>query len=282
MSVGEELKFLKAADSVSLIDWKAAVLEGSVFDDLLALKKRHTISEAREALKKSQFLVRPRAEVQRWRHIADAMVTCAEISEIDRSSNDFLARLVGLLHQLDPHVDLTNIASSSVAPETGRRQDLLPDYRLVRQALERMTWQKSLSASWAWDLVCRFRGTPRLVAHTVTTMVLLVVQTSIGDRGIAARLILDWLPEDGSGQFYPDPAFSSFLDREQDFLDAERDAVAYVRREGLWPECSNVDVRWRLTRLDGDLLSKVHGRSAGGAYALALACLAEKARAWSP
>jgi adenylate cyclase len=90
------------------------------------------------------------------------------------------------------------------------------------------------------------------------------------DHGVVGLLSLHLLSH-GTGDLYPQYDLALVF-RDQQFRQAERDACAYVRSLGLWPEAS--DVRWRLTRpFDNRPVRRLTGASMGAAFVLGLAKL---------
>ena len=90
------------------------------------------------------------------------------------------------------------------------------------------------------------------------------------DHGVVGLLSLHLLSH-GAGDLYAQHDLALVF-RDQQFRQAERDACAYVRALGLWPEAS--DVRWRLTRpFDNRPVRRLTGASMGAAFVLGLAKL---------
>lgn len=139
---------------------------------------------------------------------------------------------------------------------------------LSGEAPDSQPWLPDLGTAWAQDVIAILHGQPRPVAQTESIGVLLV-----SNGGAVARLTLSQLAGAGQAQLYPDPVTLSFVYRDEAFRQAEQQAVAYIRRQGLWPVGAGVDIRWQLVRQDGQPLTRLAGGSAGGAFALALARL---------
>lgn len=188
-----------------------------------------------------------------WR-IVCALLTWAQIAVL----NGDLAALASLIRQLDSNAEPTSRSSES--------QDW---GQFVREQLYLLAWQSPLSAEVAWDVVATFMDKPRRVTCSESINVLLV----INGNGTTAMLTLELLEDPGRGVLYPDPAML-FLSRGEGFLEAEANALAYVRAEALWEgNKGQPDVRWKLVRQDGKPLFYIDGCSAGGAFALGLAKL---------
>jgi hypothetical protein len=104
-------------------------------------------------------------------------------------------------------------------------------------------------------------------ATTVSLTALLVSKTQ--RQGVVATLSLE--PRSGgSGLCYPTPDLA-FVRRDPTFREAEHNACTYVKDAGLWK--ADHDVRWRVTRRDGQPINTLTGSSMGFAFALGLAKL---------
>lgn len=261
--------FLAALGSHLKHQWLWLVVESPVVEHLEKLMHRNALPAARAALSKNQDYVENwNLEMQTWWSIVDKMLTCAEIAAIDPHVDAHMFQ--DLLCHLAPGTAAIDL--NVVAAGTGGAQNRLRS--ALRDGLAKLSWQPQFCSGWAWDLVCHFWNTPRRPAHTTTTTTLLVDEWT-GD-GYVARLTMEWLPEEGTGDLYPDPVTLPFLIRDQSFLEAERNAVNAMRENSSLWSSSHADVRWRLERQDGRQLLHIGGGSAGGAFALALAHLMTK------
>src|SRR6185436_7791701 len=95
----------------------------------------------------------------------------------------------------------------------------------------------------AEDACATFAGQPRRVVRAESLSILLL----INDNGVIAQLTLEQLQGRGERKsaLYPDPEVMAFVTRAQSFREAEQNALAHLRAEGLWQD-SGPDVRWRL------------------------------------
>jgi hypothetical protein len=209
--------------------------------------------------------------------ITRAMFKCALIAAILKDVAD--SHLLDLLHQLDSNAVIPQ-ELLAVSPESGTWRQRLWEW------LNQLTWppflgvakNQDVSTAWAWDTTAAMMGHPRKVAtkngeRCTENIIVLLVQSK---NGIIAKLELEQLADAGQGVLYPDPATMSFVYRDLEFRQAENNARAYVRSEGLWSDQATFDVRWRLIRQDNRSLPEVKGSSAGGAFALGLAKLLSK------
>lgn len=182
-----------------------------------------------------------------------AMLVCAQIASLDADS---ASQLPILLHQLDPTFTPPNPLSAQAA-----RLDAADWRGLIRRWLYTLDWQPPLSPEWAWDLVSYLWNAPRqMIQHEMIRVLLLE------ERGILGNLECDLLAE-GRGAVYTDPECMSFVRFDSSMRRAIEAATEYVRGVGIWGE--EFDVRWRVRRLDGEVLSWLEGASMGGAFALA-------------
>jgi len=144
-----------------------------------------------------------------------------------------------------------------------------------RNAAAKLTDLSPLTPAEARDALSAFAGQTRLAVRSESISVLLIVS----DRGVTAELTLEQLAGEGNSALYPDPAAMAFVTREQTFQEAEQNALAHLRAEGVWKD-GGPDVRWRLLRKDSRPLTYLEGGSAGGAFALGLAKLFAGDAAW--
>lgn len=121
---------------------------------------------------------------------------------------------------------------------------------------------RDLSA-WEWDAFCAFRGGLRSAECSVTPTALLIdAQTG---NGVTAQLTLERLPN-GFGHIYASPQEHAFLTLDEGFEQALKNAEIFVKTEGT--PFDTIDVRWRLQRHDGRLLTSLGGPSIGGTFAM--------------
>ena len=113
---------------------------------------------------------------------------------------------------------------------------------------------------------------PRPVANSESIYVPLVL--SGNGSGSIITLLFDVMADPGTGDFYPDPRWMSFIERDEQYREAENNALDIMKREVGWPGNGTSDIRWRLTRTGSNPLHMVQQGSAGGAYAIALLKLA--------
>ncbi|MBV7333596.1 hypothetical protein KFU94_36255 [Chloroflexi bacterium TSY] len=278
--------------SGSYIEWKRLATGPILFNALCEMLKNHQTCEVRALLDEHQQFVenyQPRELMLRWWTIVDAIVTCAEIAEIDHKDGKASVRFQTLLSRLasqqnnlaldrrlpersdhlDPHIAVSR-EGDGCAPLDGETWHLF-----VRQSLDRLMQAPLLSGPWAWDVVRCFSDDPRPLARQESITVPLVVGDTLGgqNEGVLATLTLQLLSDVGSGLLYPDPVTMSFVTRDEAFQQAEQNGVSYLCSEGLWKENETIDVRWRLLRQDRNPLVHIEGGSAGGAFALGLAQL---------
>jgi len=179
-----------------------------------------------------------------------SLVTCAQVASLRERTPK---RLQQILRKLNPQLHISENSDTSWP-------------NMVRESLYQLSWPSSLTAEWAWDAVTNFGKTPRNVLHTIKIAVLLLER----NVGITADLTLA-LIEEGQGVLYPDPETMSFVLGGEEFLQSGKNAVAFVREQGLWPKTK--DVRWMIVRRSPEPMFEIHGGSAGGAFALGLARL---------
>ncbi|MEK6372558.1 MAG: hypothetical protein AABO58_07655 [Acidobacteriota bacterium] len=144
----------------------------------------------------------------------------------------------------------------------------------------------SFSPAMAWDLVTLFWAersqdravSPRSPLPDSKTLVALLVDKRFDkdskeylEEGATAELKLELVPK-GRGYIYPNPECLLFVKQDERFRGALNSARASVR-ELLGGELEDHDVRWTLTRHDGQPLSELTQESVGGAFALGLAAL---------
>lgn len=145
--------------------------------------------------------------------------------------------------------------------------------KLLRQWVHSAQWDDSFFCRHtAWDVVCSLLGSPRTATHSQTFSVLLVVH----NQGKVCRLQVEQIEnqiENGSGAFYPDPRWMVLTPRDDEFRNAEKNALQWAQEVvGLLPSPCDYDLRWSI-REWGSLLpvrEKLTGASAGLAFALAL------------
>lgn len=176
-----------------------------------------------------------------------SLLTCAQAAYLMERTPE---RLLQLLLKINPQAQIMTSLDS--------------DWQeFVRTSLYHFVWPRQLSAEWAWDAVATFGKTPRRVLQSVKITILLLEN----NVGITADLTLE-LIDGGRGTLYPNPETMSFVLRGEGFLQAEQNAVAFIRDQGLWPKTK--DVRWMITQKSREPIFEINGGSAGGAIALGL------------
>ena len=187
------------------------------------------------------------------------VLVCAQIAWLDSFSYD---RLPGLLAQIDPAVELPGDLVAALEKTSPDRWA-----GTLRASLRYVHWLPPLCAAWGWDAIHRLQQKERSVAQRQRITLLLVDGKH---QGVAADLTLELLPK-GGGEIYPDPGSMWHPVQRQAFRQSVQDALAFVNKQGLVLE--KQDVRWCVSRQDGGPLDVLDGKSAGAAFALALAKL---------
>ena len=253
--------------------WKRLTTGDTLFCALHKAVQNGTVGKAAELLDewRREFVEGEKsgnAQIQYQWNIVHALLTCAKIAEL---KSETVARLPGLLWIFDPNADVPDgIACQAASLNSSDKWPSEHWKTFVRQGLYELTWQSPLSPEWAWDVVTTMWDSPRPVARSESLSVLVVAF----EAGMTATLTLEQLTDEGTGVFYPDPQTMSFVTRDDDFQEAEQNAVAYVREtETMWQDEDKIDVRWKITRQDGQPFTHLTGGSAGGAFALGLAKL---------
>ena len=246
------LEDLKKADDWSLRYglWDKLFVGDNLFQGLLQLDPSSTddVAATIEQCNKDAQEGDKRPE---WEWItAVGLITCAQIADLTERTPE---RLLQLLLKLNPQAQVTDRSDSDWQ-------------QFVRTSLYQFPWPKPLNAEWAWDAVTAFWKDRRKVLRSVQMTILLVE----GNLGTTADLTLVLIGE-GQGTLYPDPETMSFVLRGDTFLQAEQNAIAFVRKQGLWPKTE--DVRWKITRKSHKPILELDGGSAGGAFALGIAKL---------
>lgn len=145
----------------------------------------------------------------------------------------------------------------------------------------------SFSPAIAWDLVTRFWGARQdrrewgrrpLRSEDLVALFVDRRQDKAADgrpeytqKGMTANLRLELLPG-GRGHIYPDPESLLFVRQDVKFREA-LESARHCARELLGTDLEGQDVRWSLTRHDGQPLSELFGGSAGAAFAIGLTVL---------
>ncbi|MBV7339281.1 hypothetical protein KFU94_65905 [Chloroflexi bacterium TSY] len=236
--------------------WKDLTVGNGLFRSLCAAVRNGIIDKAKPLLAEwyDEYIQYGNRSECEW-DIAYAMLKCAEIATL---SHETVADLPGLLYELDPCLNVPDVQACLNAFE-----DMQSWRQFVYWWLYQVSWQPSLGAAWAWDVTSSMWDIPRPIAQVERVTVPLMI-----GKGTIANLTLELLSDLGNGELYPDPKTMSFVTRNEAFRQAEENAAAYVRAEGLREGNAKPDIRWRLERQDGRPFLSVEGGSAGGAFAL--------------
>ncbi|MBV7333593.1 hypothetical protein KFU94_36240 [Chloroflexi bacterium TSY] len=162
-------RLLETLRNASYEKWRQLATGSFLFDALREMVRDRQVNEARFSLKESQpFIGDWYDQMRQWWTFTDAIVTCAEIAEIDRRNWRATASLHGRLRHFDQNI-VTPVQTNGQATLTKAQWQ-----ELVRQTFYSMRWPQRLSASWAWDLMTYFWGSPQPAEQEISISVLLV------------------------------------------------------------------------------------------------------------
>lgn len=242
--------------------WKQLTVHNELFPILRHAVQSASLQQVESELVRwhEEFVVyQPDSVKMQW-EIVQKWLVCAQIAALDRQT---VGQFPGLLGKLDAQIELPDDVADQSAIEDPARWS-----QFVRQTIYGLNQTVLQQTIWACDVIASLTGHPRPVAQIETIPVLL--RSSDGE---VAALTLELLADDGMGILYPNPSTMSFVTRNQEFQQAEKNALSWLRSLGFVGDQKQFDMRWSVTRRTGRPLDRLEGGSLGGAFALGFAKL---------